>query len=59
MNKDAQITVDILKGGFVITYPQTEEDGTFSQQKEVFNTQRKLISKINEVVKNLSLVSDN
>ena len=53
-----KITIEVLPGGFVLTYPKApftpSPPQTFS---EVFTSQRKLNQKIKEVIAEISLVS--
>lgn len=53
------ITVEILKGGFVIMYPQLDDTGKIqSFAREVCTTPRKLNQRLKEIIESLSLVSD-
>lgn len=53
-------SVDIVAGGFIITYPVLDEDGECSQTiRQVITSPRKLQQKIKEIIDNIGLTSDN
>lgn len=53
------ITVEVLKGGFVVTYPKLDDKGAVSSYlREVCVTPRKLNQRLKEIIDSVSLVSD-
>lgn len=52
-----KITIDVVKGGFVVTYPVQDGDNWF-EEREVVSTPRKLNQRIKEVLDVVSLVRD-
>jgi len=59
---DANITIEIIKGGFVLHYPVKENEPAgaeyWTQVREVFTSPRKLQAKVREVLSSLSLVAE-
>lgn len=53
-----QITIEVVKGGFILTYPVMTDGLGVDYQREVFVSPRKLNQKIKEVIDTLSLVSE-
>lgn len=51
------ITIAVLKGGFVLTYPSLSDDA-LGTVREVFVSPRKLNQKIKEIIDALSLVAE-
>jgi hypothetical protein len=56
-NKMQNITIAVLKGGFVLTYPSLSDDA-LGTVREVFVSPRKLNQKIKEIIDALSLVAE-
>jgi hypothetical protein len=53
------VTVEVLKGGFVITYPKLNDaGGVESLSREVCVSPRKLNLRLKEIIETLSLVGD-
>lgn len=62
-NTDHFISIEVIKGGFVLTYPQPEDklarfglsssSESFSTQREVFTSERKLTQKLKDVLASL------
>jgi len=51
------VTIDIVKGGFILTYPSKGEAGEFTDTtREVLNSPGKLFKRVKEVIGDLSLV---
>ena len=56
-----QITIEIVKGGFILTYPtvtQFEGQEVTTVAREVFVSPRKLNQKIKDVIESIGLVSE-
>lgn len=54
-----QIVIDVVKGGFVLTYPAPDLNGVLTVwTREVFTSQRKLTQKIKEVLEAVSTTPD-
>jgi hypothetical protein len=51
---DETITIEVVRGGFVLTYPNDKMPGTLT--REVFTSTRKLNQKLKEVIETLSVV---
>ena len=55
------ITVEIVTGGFILTYPvklDPASDSFDNNQREVFSSPRKLNKKLQDVIKDIGLVAD-
>jgi hypothetical protein len=52
-----QITIQVVTGGFILTYPSFK-DGVGSLSTEVIVSPRKLNQKLKEVIDSISLVTD-
>ena len=52
------ITIEIVTGGFIVTYPIVENGVSASTAREVFNSPRKMQKKIKDLVSTLGLVAD-
>lgn len=56
------ITIEVVTGGFVLTYPSPEQDPTtcvsYNVEREVFVSQRKLTQKLKDVLDTLSTTPD-
>jgi hypothetical protein len=50
------ITIDMVRGGFVVDYPVLQDDGSLLHVREVFVNYRKLQSRLKEVVESFSTV---
>jgi hypothetical protein len=51
------VTIDVVKGGFILTYPSKGETGEFTETtREVLNSPGKLFKRVKEVIGDLSLV---
>lgn len=55
---NAAVTIEFPKGGFILTYPHIDADGSTKMQREVFISPRKLNQRIKEVSEQLGLVTD-
>lgn len=44
------ITIEVVKGGFVLHYPQSVLDGVWVQAREIFTSSRKMNQRIKEVL---------
>ena len=60
---NCKITIDVVTGGFVMTYPLAVATGQperveFQLVTEVFTSQRKLNQKIKDVIAAIGLVSE-
>ena len=56
---EQHINIEILKGGFILTYPQWDaEDSYWDEVREVITTQRKLNQKLKEVIAAVGLVGE-
>lgn len=57
---DLTISVEIIKGGFVLHYPTkiAGEEDSWGMTREVFTSSRKLQHKIRDVLNDVSLVKD-
>lgn len=60
MQHDFQITIEVVKGGFILTYPHqaSKEGDDWTIEREVFVSSRKLNQKIKEVIDNVGLVQE-
>ena len=60
LEQDFSITIEVIKGGFVLHYPTKAADGSdvWYQNREVFVSPRKLNQKIKEVIDAVGLVAD-
>lgn len=60
MQHDFQITIEVVKGGFILTYPHqaSKESDDWTIEREVFVSSRKLNQKIKEVIDNVGLVQE-
>ena len=52
------LTVEIVSGGFILTYPRPDADGDAVICREVFTSPRKLNQKLKEVIDAVGLVTD-
>lgn len=53
-----QITIEVVKGGFILVYPVlTDKDGVLTI-REIFVSPRKLNQKLKEIIDNLSTVPE-
>lgn len=53
------LTVEIVTGGFILTYPSAGQDGEYtSATREVFSSPRKLQQKIKDVIALMGTVSE-
>lgn len=55
------ITIEVVKGGFVLTYPSPSKESSvfnYSMECEVFTSQRKLTQKLKDVLDTLSTTPD-
>jgi hypothetical protein len=50
------LTIEVLKGGFVLNYPVILDNGSRQYNREVFGSTRKLNQKLKEVLEMLSTV---
>jgi hypothetical protein len=55
-NYDASFRVEILAGGFILEYPETDASGGFVWKREIFTAQPKLMKRVKEVLEVWSLV---
>lgn len=55
-----EIYIEVVKGGFVLSYPvlEAESDIQLRHEREVFVSPRKLHQRLKEVIDTLSLVSE-
>lgn len=53
MELDVHITIEVIRGGFILHYPDQLSDTTV-QRREIFTSQRKLNQKLKEVLDNFS-----
>lgn len=50
-----RITIEVVKGGFLLHYPQKSDNGTFfNQAREIFTSSRKMNQRIKEVLEAVS-----
>jgi hypothetical protein len=52
------ITIEVVRGGFILTYPVDNDDGGMVSARELFNSPRKLNQKLKEVFDVLSTTPD-
>ena len=52
------ITIEVVVGGFILTYPKVNSLNEVSLCREVLTSPRKLNQKLKEVIDNISLVSE-
>lgn len=52
------LTVEVVTGGFILTYPKIDDHGSTTQCREVFSSPRKLHQKLKEVIESIGLVSE-
>lgn len=53
------IVIEIVTGGFIVTYPVIGADGGPSEAaREVINSPRKLNNRIKEIISSMGLVAD-
>lgn len=52
------LTVEIVSGGFILTYPRPNGNGDTIVCREVFTSPRKLNQKLKEVIDSVGLVTD-
>ena len=56
---NSYIQIEVLSGGFVLTYPTIADNGTVDgEEREVFVSPRKLNQKLKDVIESLSLVGE-
>lgn len=53
-----QIVIEVVKGGFVLTYPRELNPGAPTFEREVFTSTRKMNQKIKDVLDTLSTTPD-
>ena len=54
----SSITIEIVTGGFILTYPKVSENDVVDLCREVFTSPRKLNQKVKEVIDAVGLVSE-
>lgn len=59
MTTPSKVTIEVVKGGFILDYPILREECTAPiWAREVFVSQRKLNQKLKEVIESLGLVDE-
>ena len=53
-NYGHSLSIEVVTGGFILTYPVLTGDGLETTYREVFSTTRKLQNKVKEVIEQLS-----
>ena len=48
------ITIEVVKGGFLLHYPQKGDNAYFNQVREIFTSSRKMNQRIKEVLEAVS-----
>lgn len=56
-NFEATIMIEVVKGGFMLHYPENSKSGSIVfSRREIFTSQRKLNQKLKEVLEDFSTV---